>query len=1494
MSFNPLYNEYTPTKIVIDNLGINITADRNDGLALSSEYLVVGEKNDGNLSMIVDSRGICINTRGRTSTQFDNEIHGTTLLKGNIHVDGAIFGRMDGSVTQFGSIFNYSSNGGIYYDGRTTFGTSNSSLINEYVVNISKPIQRNIDNAQFAIQNNRNAVGKIAIIGESEFSPFIFNTSSNVPIEFHVGRNRAFFENAYRSTDSRRRDPNELVPSDTPTYLGKTVSPHLNIDINGNVGIKTDINRLFRYNIRTLDVNGSIQYETQVFHPDLFVNGTTFSSNILMFDYETDTHKNLDELYARRSGQSIVLSNLAPGTFAPGFFKFQSNISIGGDIVPSAMLMVHGDTSNTGNIHVNGNLKSEKTLTTRTIHVEEKATFSNNLYIQDNLFVKANIYKYVSTVGSEDRYEMLSISSNVLNLQNGAASDFFSYMSGYATGGRLGVGIDPSRSGQVNNQFVVKKRDRTIFELELTDNNYEGFIKTAFIGHAKSDYDNRNDGSLVFVTPSPDNETYHKSQRNAQQNIYFYPGYERALSTFDINSNNPPTLGMFVNKKVGINMFNPQYDLDVNGDIGVTGNYYIKRSNNTSVKMGIWNDGTFGIDNRYTGIFYYNEASPRVGINTIPKENYGLTVVGKILSTDGFYTIDGLKTVPFYNSYQALSNTELPYEYAYLRGSLGIGDLGSIGTLTVRDSFPGLNTTVKLLNSAEGQHSSLHFVGNAHEYIQIMDDTDGTFEIFNGSSNIMMNKTLSRALITKKYPSGLNQVIINSNIGYGIRKSNAALVVNGNVDIVGDMNITGDYRISGRAIEITAGEPAEFYKTPNTQDNVYVTGENIHLNPNSLNNGGLYIGWRDSLRPGDQDALVNIALQTVGNTRLAYIAKFTSLNNTTALSQYICNSGYSPVIGINRDRFFIGGGTTEPYITVDPQNNNSVGIGTSITNGSRLHVYSQINGQPLATFTRYNGTSDSTDIFSGISLEKKINSASYKWNIHAPVLDMINQKLQFLYQDNVNVGYSVLTEKVCITNKGFIGINSPDPKYALDINGIAEAGSIRMRQSQQVSSRQNLVFQSGNDTYGGDLLTDYSICAFSNSFSIESADAFKGIQTILNIGSNNTIGLKQIADDRYAVSINGKLNVNDAIYVRDRPVFSVLDNNNDNGSFLEWRNIFINPDPFVYGGVSINSVKMSSNVFQVNSGSNGNVAVLNSTYPQSLIHFRNLHINEDVEEDERIWRAGSSNNSFIIEYRSNVLYGETLITDSVENYARVSEYIQSTNVGEFIERLNGSIELDAVSPSIMMNHVNIFGLSNENMYITTSNFGVGTSSPLSKFHIENNDDVESLKIVHNNTSCNIVAINRDNFVITHRGDVGIGTSVPSAKIHIVGTTKFENTDSIAIEVVGDSIFQNNITIKGNVVNDSDYRIKSDVKVIENALSKIKKISGYTFIKNGVSPRETGVIAQEIKEVLPEAVFEHKDGLLGVAYGNVIGLLIEGIKELSDKIDNLHLKKDSDY
>ena len=55
-------------------------------------------------------------------------------------------------------------------------------------------------------------------------------------------------------------------------------------------------------------------------------------------------------------------------------------------------------------------------------------------------------------------------------------------------------------------------------------------------------------------------------------------------------------------------------------------------------------------------------------------------------------------------------------------------------------------------------------------------------------------------------------------------------------------------------------------------------------------------------------------------------------------------------------------------------------------------------------------------------------------------------------------------------------------------------------------------------------------------------------------------------------------------------------------------------------------------------------------------------------------------------------------------------------------------------------------------------------------------------------------------------------------------------------------------------------------------------------KEGV--RQSGVIAQEVEAVLPEVVHTNEDGIKSVAYGNLVGLLIESIKELKAEVEQL--------
>ena len=112
-----------------------------------------------------------------------------------------------------------------------------------------------------------------------------------------------------------------------------------------------------------------------------------------------------------------------------------------------------------------------------------------------------------------------------------------------------------------------------------------------------------------------------------------------------------------------------------------------------------------------------------------------------------------------------------------------------------------------------------------------------------------------------------------------------------------------------------------------------------------------------------------------------------------------------------------------------------------------------------------------------------------------------------------------------------------------------------------------------------------------------------------------------------------------------------------------------------------------------------------------------------------------------------------------------------------------------------------------------------------------------------------------------------------------------------------------ITNKGTLVNEgviygcndiiafstSDKRLKNDLNKIESSKNILNGLNGYTFTWKEKAARQgydLGIVAQEVREVLPEIVHEREDGYLSVDYIKLIPVLIEEVKRLSKEIDDL--------
>ncbi len=115
----------------------------------------------------------------------------------------------------------------------------------------------------------------------------------------------------------------------------------------------------------------------------------------------------------------------------------------------------------------------------------------------------------------------------------------------------------------------------------------------------------------------------------------------------------------------------------------------------------------------------------------------------------------------------------------------------------------------------------------------------------------------------------------------------------------------------------------------------------------------------------------------------------------------------------------------------------------------------------------------------------------------------------------------------------------------------------------------------------------------------------------------------------------------------------------------------------------------------------------------------------------------------------------------------------------------------------------------------------------------------------------------------------------------IAVNNIDDTIAMTGSYTGDFGVTGKVTATDDVVAFSDARLKENIKTLDG--SKVFEMRGVSFDKDGKA--SSGVIAQELQRVAPELV--HDDGeYLAVAYGNLVGYLIEAVKELKAEIEVL--------
>ena len=265
------------------------------------------------------------------------------------------------------------------------------------------------------------------------------------------------------------------------------------------------------------------------------------------------------------------------------------------------------------------------------------------------------------------------------------------------------------------------------------------------------------------------------------------------------------------------------------------------------------------------------------------------------------------------------------------------------------------------------------------------------------------------------------------------------------------------------------------------------------------------------------------------------------------------------------------------------------------------------------------------------------------------------------------------------------------------------------------------------------------------------------------------------------------------------------------------------------------------------------------------IHTNNIYLNGDIYNSQGI-----------------SLYDNILAL--INNIATDANYeLNSKNI-----ILNPSIGVnDLYKGGILINGTNINDVNNNlfqiNNYLTNDNF-ITLNSCTNKSYIHFNNNIIGSSgtrinsIYRLGSENNTFGIWKYKTLQNYNDNLYIDTSISNNCDKIFDIVPMEGTETF------------NLNLNGILTQTSDSRLKTDIKKIEKALDKIIQLNGITYMPVGNNNiRNTGLIAEEVKGVLPEAVSINSDGYYTVAYGNLAGIIIEAIKELKLEINELKSK-----
>lgn len=307
----------------------------------------------------------------------------------------------------------------------------------------------------------------------------------------------------------------------------------------------------------------------------------------------------------------------------------------------------------------------------------------------------------------------------------------------------------------------------------------------------------------------------------------------------------------------------------------------------------------------------------------------------------------------------------------------------------------------------------------------------------------------------------------------------------------------------------------------------------------------------------------------------------------------------------------------------------------------------------------------------------------------------------------------------------------------------------------------------------------------------------------------------------------------------------------------------------VNGSVEMLSLHVG-NVYGGTIGAAANINIISNTVFAANVDFNG----------SRIWASGNK-----IWHAGNDGPGSGLDADTLDG-VQLSALARTDTAESFSANVSVLGQLFANQASTFANTMTVNGDATFNADVTFEG-EVTFSNPL----VFTTANVANLEI-------NGVAFNPSAYALlsgaTFTGNIAAPTVANTTSSNVVATTAYVQNNLTAYAKLSGANFTGNVNVTGNIfatgdiTSGSDRRLKDNIETITNALELVKQLRGVRFTKSG---RQTvGLIAQEVRPIVPGVVYgDEKTDYLTLTYGNLVGVLVEAIKELAQRIEELEAK-----